>query len=150
MHFKHKTFWFLKCSDKIHQGGGVAAPVGGQIFREILPYLDIEKDGEDEESIVETIEVPNIVGLSVTEANKKLKELELKININNEPEEYDKDNAIVKNQTPNVGIKVNKNSNIFLDIWELEKNSVVDVKKLFLKKCNYYIKSEQNVTFHQV
>lgn len=27
-----------------HQGGGVAAPVGGQIFNEILPYLKIEKD----------------------------------------------------------------------------------------------------------
>ena len=26
-----------------HQGGGVAAPVGGQIFREILPYLEVEK-----------------------------------------------------------------------------------------------------------
>ena len=26
-----------------HQGGGVAAPVGGQIFSEILPYLEIEK-----------------------------------------------------------------------------------------------------------
>lgn len=27
-----------------HQGGGVAAPVGGQIFNEILPYLEIEKN----------------------------------------------------------------------------------------------------------
>lgn len=27
-----------------HQGGGVAAPVGGQIFNEILPYLGIEKN----------------------------------------------------------------------------------------------------------
>ena len=26
-----------------HQGGGVAAPVGGQIFSEILPYLEVEK-----------------------------------------------------------------------------------------------------------
>ncbi len=24
-----------------HQGGGVAAPVGGQIFREVLPYLEL-------------------------------------------------------------------------------------------------------------
>ena len=24
-----------------HQGGGVAAPVGGQIFSEVLPYLEI-------------------------------------------------------------------------------------------------------------
>ena len=30
-------------SDKIHQGGGVAAPIGGQIFNEILPYLEINK-----------------------------------------------------------------------------------------------------------
>ena len=27
-----------------HQGGGVAAPVGGQIFREILPYLELKKE----------------------------------------------------------------------------------------------------------
>lgn len=26
-----------------HQGGGVAAPVGGQIFSEVLPYLEVEK-----------------------------------------------------------------------------------------------------------
>ena len=27
-----------------HQGGGVAAPVGGEIFSEILPYLEIQKN----------------------------------------------------------------------------------------------------------
>ena len=26
-----------------HQGGGVAAPVGGQIFSELLPYLEVQK-----------------------------------------------------------------------------------------------------------
>ena len=35
------------CSDKIHQGGGVAAPVGGQIFSEILPYLEVTQGNED-------------------------------------------------------------------------------------------------------
>ena len=29
-----------------HQGGGVAAPVGGQIFNEVLPYLEIQKNEE--------------------------------------------------------------------------------------------------------
>ena len=29
-----------------HQGGGVAAPVGGQIFSEILPYLEINHNEE--------------------------------------------------------------------------------------------------------
>ena len=81
-----------------------------------MPYLDIQKDAEVQENIVETVEVPNIEGLSITEANKKLKEAELKININNEPEEYDKEATIIKRQVPNAGIKVNKNSNIFVDI----------------------------------
>ena len=31
-----------------HQGGGVAAPIGGQIFSEILPYLGVEKQIENE------------------------------------------------------------------------------------------------------
>ncbi len=31
-----------------HQGGGVAAPVGGQIFSEVLPYLELEKTVEEE------------------------------------------------------------------------------------------------------
>lgn len=30
-----------------HQGGGVAAPVGGQIFSEILPYLKVTQGNED-------------------------------------------------------------------------------------------------------
>ena len=29
-----------------HQGGGVAAPVGGQIFSEILPYLEVQKSSQ--------------------------------------------------------------------------------------------------------
>ena len=34
-----------------HQGGGVAAPVGGKIFNELLPYLEIEK--QNQEKIIE-------------------------------------------------------------------------------------------------
>ena len=30
-----------------HQGGGVAAPVGGQIFSEVLPYLEVTQGNED-------------------------------------------------------------------------------------------------------
>lgn len=34
-----------------HQGGVVAAPVGGQVLSEILPYLELTKDNEKEEDI---------------------------------------------------------------------------------------------------
>ena len=43
-----------------HQGGGVAAPIGSQIFGEVLPYLETVKDGEIEEEVKKDVEVPNI------------------------------------------------------------------------------------------
>ena len=30
------------------QGGGVAAPVGGQIFSEVLPYLEVRRTNQEE------------------------------------------------------------------------------------------------------
>ena len=30
-----------------HQGGGVAAPVGGQVFSEVLPYLEVQRNSQE-------------------------------------------------------------------------------------------------------
>ena len=30
-----------------HQGGGVAAPIGSQVFGEVLPYLEIKQDNSE-------------------------------------------------------------------------------------------------------
>lgn len=97
------------------QGGGVAAPIGSQIFGEVLPYLEIVKDGENEEDKAQEIEVPNIEGKSIKEAEKILKDNNLVANINNEVEGMDKENTTVKQQTPKAGIKVKEGSNIYLD-----------------------------------
>ena len=47
-----------------HQGGGVAAPVGGQIFSEVLPYLEVTKTSTEEET-VEQVQTPDVLGLSL-------------------------------------------------------------------------------------
>lgn len=91
-----------------HQGGGVAAPVGGQIFSELLPCLEIKKD---EETIIEEVIMPNITGLSIKEAEEILQELGLEIEIK---EGTDKENTIIKEQTPKEGIKLNRGSKIFI------------------------------------
>lgn len=59
-----------------HQGGGVAAPIGSEVFSEVLPYLEVLTNNEDE---VQDIEVPDIRGMSVGDAKKKLKEVGLEI-----------------------------------------------------------------------
>ena len=96
-----------------HQGGGVAAPVGGQIFSEILPYLEVNQTGEGEE-VVEQIQTPDVLGKSLKEAESILKENGLEAVYETDSEEIDKENTYVEEQTPKAGITVNKGSKIYL------------------------------------
>ena len=98
-----------------HQGGGVAAPVGGQIFSEILPYLEVSQGNQGEIEIVEQVETPDLIGKSITEAEKIVKESGLELIIQNEEEEMDKDNTIIKTQTPQAGIVVNKGNKVYVE-----------------------------------
>lgn len=88
-----------------HQGGGVAAPIGSQVLGEVLPYLETTKDNEREEEAKQEVAVPNIVGMSVSEAEKTLKDVGLELEIDTE-DEIDKKEVIVKEQLPKYGIKV--------------------------------------------
>ena len=100
-----------------HQGGGVAAPVGGKVFSEILPYLEVNKGNKEEiEEIekIEKIETPDIKGKTIKEAEKILKEN--KLNISLETEEIDKEKDIVSEQTPQPGIVVNSESSVYIKI----------------------------------
>ena len=98
-----------------HQGGGVAAPIGSQIFGEVLPYLEVVKDGMVEEEKIVEIEVPNVEGKSLKEAETILKENNLQIVISNQQEGMDKENTIVRLQTPKAGIKVKEGNSVYID-----------------------------------
>lgn len=97
-----------------HQGGGVAAPVGGQVFSEILPYLEVNQGNQEEVEQVEQIQTPDIIGKSISEAEKILKESGLITVIENDSEELDKESTMVKEQTPKAGITVNSGSKIYI------------------------------------
>ena len=89
----------------------MAAPIGSQILGEVLPYLETKKDNENEENTKKEVSVPNIVGLSVQEAEKKLKEVKLNLKVDTS-EEIDKKQAIIKQQLPIAGIKVYEETSI--------------------------------------
>ncbi len=76
-------------------------------YGEVLPYLEVKKENES----LEEVTVPNITGLSIKEAQKILKELEVEINID---EEIDKENTLIKEQIPKEGVKINKGSKIII------------------------------------
>lgn len=95
-----------------HQGGGVAAPVGGQILSEVLPYLEASKAEED---IINQITIPDIQGKTIKEAGEIVKELGLELIINNEVEGMNKQEIIVNKQIPPPGICVNEGTKIYID-----------------------------------
>ena len=98
-----------------HQGGGVAAPVGGQIFSEILPYLEVNKEvlEDDEETVVNQVQVPDIRGKTLEEAKQILEEKNLEMYLENE--DVDMENTYVKNQIPSSGITVNEQSKVVVE-----------------------------------
>lgn len=105
------------CGVKKTQAGAVAAPVGGQILSEVLPYLELQKDKQEETEEVEEVEVPEIRDMTLSDAKKALKEVGLDIQTNIElTEEIKLDEITIKEQTPKPGIKVKKESKVNVEI----------------------------------
>ena len=96
-----------------HQGGGVAAPIGSQVFGEVLPYLEVQKDNVSEEDVKTEVEVPNIIGMTVSEAKKELEKLNLGIDY--EETEEDISDKVITNQTPTSGIKIYEKANVIIE-----------------------------------
>ena len=89
-----------------HQGGGVAAPIAGQILSEVLPYLEVKKQQEEKE----LVEMPNVIDLKYTEAKKLLNEFGLEVS---KDIELNNDSVIVE-QIPKKGIKIEKGTKVVL------------------------------------
>ena len=90
-----------------HQGGGVAAPVAGKIFSEVLPYLNIKKETDEPK---QQVKVPELTGKTIKEAEKILKENNLEI----KTEEGINKEEIIKKQIPEKEILVDEGTSIIV------------------------------------
>lgn len=79
----------------VDYGGTTAAPFARQIFDEVLPLLGVEKWAEDQE----VVEVPDIKGLTISQARRKLTEAGLEML-------DDGVNDVVLDQLPPAGAKL--------------------------------------------
>ncbi|MBQ9297532.1 MAG: PASTA domain-containing protein [Clostridia bacterium] len=100
-----------------HQGGGIAAPVAGQVLTDVLEYLEANKDKKEEIEILEEVEVPELREKTIKEAKNLLKELGIELNINSDVQEINND-MIITEQMPKPGVKVIKGSKIEVRISE--------------------------------
>ena len=90
-----------------HQGGGVAAPLAGQILGELLPYLEITREVQE---IEESIEMPNVMGITYKEAKQILEENGLAVK---QKEEFSEE-SIITDQLPKAGIQITKGTEVIL------------------------------------
>ena len=72
----------------------------------------MSQGNQEEVEQLEQVQTPDVVGKTIKEAESILRENGLNIEIENESEELDKDNTLVKEQTPKAGITINKESRI--------------------------------------
>lgn len=93
----------------------MAAPLGGKILSEILPYLEVEQGNPQEVELKNEITVPDITGKAIAEARKILKEYKLEIYIKDYYEGLDEQSTIVSNQVPEAGINVYEGSYVYVD-----------------------------------
>ena len=82
-----------------HGGGAIAAPVVGRIFNDILPYLGVEPNYDDNELDRMDVSAPQVTGLSADEAAKAAKDAGLTYRFLGEGD-------TVSDQVPSVGAKI--------------------------------------------
>lgn len=74
----------------------------------------MNQGNQEEVEQIEQIQVPDITGKSINEAQKILKDSSLEVVIENDSEELDKENIIIKEQIPKAGIIVNSGSKVYV------------------------------------
>ncbi len=95
-----------------YQGGQTAGPVAANILSEVLPYLGINKDGENvttqEKSVVN---IPNVSSKTVSEAKEILEKYGFQIYCNITENET---TAMVTDQMPKSGSLLEKGADVYL------------------------------------
>ena len=113
----------------VYFGGIIATPVARSIMEETLAYLKIEPSYTVEELATMETTVPNVVGMTVEEANKALASASLKYALDGKGD-------VVLNQLPKPGVKVNQNSTVMLYTEDAMNNTTTTVPNLLNMTVN--------------
>jgi len=93
-----------------HQGGMIAAPVAGDVLREVLPYLEVTRSHQVQ--IRESVTMPDVTGITLDEAVQILRDTGLEY----EFIEGQIGTMTVVEQLPRRGIMINTGTRVVLDV----------------------------------
>lgn len=104
----------------VKYGGTIAAPVVGSIIEETLGYLGVQRQFTEEEMAQMSLTVPELRGLSVDEAQNKLKNAKMNAKIQGS-------GAEVVDQLPKPGSAITENSTVILYTEQADTGDTVTV-----------------------
>ncbi|MBE6813165.1 MAG: PASTA domain-containing protein [Ruminococcaceae bacterium] len=117
-----------------YSGGVIAAPVGGEVFGKVLPYLGIEPVYSDDELEDMSNVVPSVIGDTLEQAQEKLDAADLEVRVIGNGES-------VISQTPNGGRTLMSGGTVILyteaDV-PAENAEVPDFTGMSVSEANYY------------
>ncbi|MBW9144225.1 stage V sporulation protein D [Clostridium sp. CM028] len=102
-----------------YYGGQIATVVGKQVFNDVFNYLSFKSDASKEEtskSLLKDVIVPEVRGLKKSEAEKSLKDNNLKVKLSS-------DGEVITDMTPKPGYTVKEGTEIILHTGELKKDN---------------------------
>lgn len=105
-------------------GGVMAAPTVGAVMADILPYLGVERSFSPEEAAGREIVLEDFTGMSVSDAQKKLKELGLTGQIIGE-------DGVITDQIPGAGETIPGDSQVLLYCGEEAQERMVEVPDFY-------------------
>ena len=128
----------------LRSGGILAAPVAGRLTEEILEYLRVEREYTEKDKIKMTQEVyvPNVTGLTLAQAEEKLKAFGLKYVLEGSQTGPD---AIIYNQTPKADFSIPQNSTVILYTDKDKAELMVPMPDLADKTVDEAIDAMKNV-----
>lgn len=114
-----------------YYGGTIAAPVGGQILAEVLPYLGVEPQYSEEELASMAVKIPSVVGQNVAAAKELIKKQNLTYKV------VGKGETVIK-QFPSASDSLYSDGLVILYTEEVDSNksTVPDFKGLTVNGVN--------------
>ncbi len=113
-------------------GGILAAPVAGKLVEEILEYMQVEREytEKDKQNLTQEVFVPDVTGLTIKQAEEKLKAFGLNYKIEGSNNGED---AVVYAQTPKPDFSVPQSASVILYTDENTTETIVKMPDVLNK-----------------
>ena len=122
----------------VRYGGTIAAPVVGSLIEEILEYMGVERQYSEDEEEKTVINVPEVRGMTISEAKQEIEKAGLKVRLKDDSEEESDEDSEDENndkkkekkiadQLPKPGVSVSEGATVVIYTGDIPEDNLIAV-----------------------